>query len=218
MKKILILSMIYTSVYAETSIETFIELAKKTRSVYSQVSQIDKNNSSNMFFETLLSDQRIYLHLSATNINSTAVTVINADASSLLKNKALPTPSEIHFSNLNVMVDGSEGNTNCDGSDVVDGDKSCAGKKCTYKQLIASKLNEALPVESQKNLLKATLELSGPFDMLEKIDITSCVDNNFPGKKHTLELSEVSGVDYKGGQIHATLILPNDSISPITSN
>lgn len=192
--------------------DPFIELVKKTASVYSVSSDIDAANDSEIFFETLLSGQKVYLITSAKHLNSSVFTLVNADPEFSKRRKI--DPPIININNLTVEVDGSVTPTaSCDGSGVVASEYSCSGENCTVAQRVISKCNELncwkLDSSTDRELISP---LSEQFGLSEKIDITDCIPNHTAGEKHTLTLkvTNVALGNLAGGSLNTILILQND--------
>ncbi|MFG1486101.1 hypothetical protein [Halobacteriovorax sp. RZ-2] len=198
-----------TSSFANSLNEDFVKLVKKTASVYTSNSQIDVNNSDRLNFETLLDAQKVYLTIKTEALNTTAVTVINNAQQSLVKSKILPAPPVIEFGDLDLYI-GNNIECTTEGTSIGPTDTSCIGKKCKLKHIVISKCNETdcWNTDSTVDRLLQS-ELSGSFSLNEKVDITSCLENNLEGMKHNFFLSE--GLESKGGTVQYSIILQNDT-------
>ncbi len=213
--KYIFLSIIITN-YAlgAVSEQDFIDLAKKTRSIFSGQASIDASNALNSSFETLLTNQKVYLQISASKLNSSVYTLINSDSSSLTGKSTLITPPVINVYDLNIKIDPSVSMpSQCDGSGIVGADTDCTGKNCTITQRVVSQCNADDCWESSPTTDRSlTALVSEPFKMSSEVEITSCIPNNIAGQKHELEMTvanESSNL-LRGGSVQYSLILQND--------
>jgi hypothetical protein len=193
--------------------DPFINLAKKTFSVYSGNSDVDASNSATLGFETLIDNQRVYLNLGATKLNSTFFTLVNSEAA--LKS-AVRSTSPIHVYNLQIKLNPSVAATAaCDGSDVIAADTSCTGKKCSVTQRVISQCNaDDCWVNNPTTDRSLTAMISEPFQMKAKVEVSACVANNVAGVKHVLEFSVAneSASSLRGGSLNYSLMVQNDVI------
>ena len=213
-KTIFIASTFSNFTHATVTNQEFIDLAKKTRSVFSGNANVDANNSLKVTFETLLTNQKVYLSLSASKLNSSVYTLINSDANIVFRKKSLTTPPVINVYDLKVEVDSHLTSPSlCNGSDVVGGDTSCAGKSCTITQRVISQCNADDCWESSPSTDRDLTSLvSEPFKLKTAVEITSCIPSNIAGQKHELEMTvqNESTSLLRGGSVHYSLILQND--------
>lgn len=214
MKNILciLLGFTFLSALNAATIEDFIEVAKKTSSVVSSVSEIDSNNGDSAQFETSMDNQKVYLEIASKKLNSSVYTLINSDANLVelfKKDKALPAPPVVFLENLNIQVDD---NALCSsaGSAVEPTDTSCTDKNCTLKQLVISKCNETECWSENPSTPRLLVgNLGGAFNMADKVLISGCLTNNNEGVKHTLNVSETGS---SGGTVNFRVTLQNDTL------
>lgn len=210
MNKLFFLITILFTICANANFE---ELAKKTSSTFSIVTDVDSQNAFSMSFETLLTSQKVYLLLSSTHLNSSFYTIVNSDSEAKLKKIVAP---EIHINNLLVRIDSAETEPDsCDGSDVQTSDVSCETRQCTISQRIISQCNidDCWKTDAATDR-DISLPLSEAFSLKSKINISDCVVNNIAGQKHELSMSVTnqSASILNGGTIQASLILQNDVV------
>ena len=214
MKTLLLFTVLFTSsVFANE----FIDLAKRTSSVYSQVSDVDFHNPGNVNFETLLSNQKVYLAVSATKLNSSFITIINSEASS--SKKILNNDKVIKVHDLDLVFDTSATASNsCNG--ILDSQTThydCFSKNCNVKQRVVSKCNETDCWESNPTGNRpVTAPLSENFKLLSKVDVSDCVPNNIAGQKHSLNITvkNDSASNLRGGSVQTVLWVQNDIYTP----
>lgn len=201
-----------TGAGAATDIENFIALAKKASSVYSGTAQVDINNSEKMAFETLLNNQKIYLSISASKLNSSVYTLINSEANLLKKKvvRVLPPPPILEIGNLVLSID--TGNVCSSTGNIPAGaDTSCTGKDCSITQLVISKCNEDNCWATNSGSDRTFSEgINGSFNMTSNVDISKCLTNNNEGIKHVLNLNE--STPGKGGTIQYQITVVNDVV------
>ena len=210
MKCLIVTFFISFNVFAADNLDSFIQLAKKTASVYSGTSQIDVNNNEQVSFETLLNNQKVYLTLTATKMDSTVYTVINSEAnlSKSKKNRTLPLPPVVLLGNLGISLD-SNGHCSNHGTAATGIDTNCTAKDCTIKQLIISKCNETNCWGQDSSTDRKFFQgLSGEFSLVEKLDISKCLTNNNEGVKHLMTFTESE--TNKGATLRYQLSVVND--------
>lgn len=193
----------------------FIDLAKRTSSVISTSTELDANNPHSFFFETMLTGQKVYLSLSSSKLNSSVYTLVNTDdVGSFRKTRSFPVPPVLYVKNLVIKIDDNVGvPSTCNGAGIGASDFSCEGKACTVNQRIISSCNQTncwkTDATVDRNLIS---ELSGQFEMKERIDISDCIPNNISGVKHTIGLTSnnTSNSILNGGTIQYSLFQQND--------
>lgn len=192
----------------------FIDLAKRTNSIVSGHGDIDYNNPLGVEVETTLSNQRVFLFLSARHLNTSFYTLVNSDSVSKNKKTEKITPPKIVVNNLKISVDGSENPTStCDGVGIGPSDTSCTGKNCNIAQRIISSCNDldcwSIDPTTDRTLLNG---INGVLHLKEKIEITDCIQNNSAGQKHefVFTVDNISPTVLSGGSIQYSLILQND--------
>ena len=211
MKYLILIILVSFNAFAVDNVESFILLAKKTSSIYSGTSQIDKNNSETIPFETLIDNQKVLLRLSVSKINTTSYTVINSEANLSKKKKtihSLPNPPVVLPGDFNIVIDS---NNLCSSTGTVasGSDTSCVGKDCTIKQLVISKCNATNCWKENSSIDRVfSAGISEEFDLLEKIEISNCLTNNNEGVRHQLTFSESASL--KGGTVNYQIIVVND--------
>lgn len=202
----------FISMVNAATIEDFIQVAKKTSSVVSGVSEIDSNNSDSTQFETSMDSQKVYLEIASKKLNSSVYTLINSDANLVeifKKDKALPAPPVVLLENLDIQVDD---NALCSstGASVGPADTSCTDKNCTLKQLVISKCNETECWSENPSTPRLLVDnLEGAFNLAEKVLISGCLTNNNEGVKHNFSISEAGN---SGGTVNYRVTLQNDSL------
>lgn len=209
MKIIFLIGLLLSSkIYADE----FTDLAKRTASVFSTVAEIDANNPHELPFEILLTNQKIFLTVSATHLNSSFYTLVNSDASK--SQKTVTPPPVIHVNNLRFLLDNSYNTTaTCDGNDVVSTDTSCAGKDCNVTQRVISACNDSDCWKTASTTNRSlTSNISEDFSLNARVNISDCLVNNVAGYKHALKLtvSNTSSSVLNGGTVNYALILQND--------
>ena len=207
--------------------DPFIDLVKKTSSVYSGVMSIDDDNSGDVLIETTLTGQKVFLTFSSRKLETTPYTLINNDPISSKSGRKSIDPPLITLGNTQILVNNISAPTlTCDGSDVVPTDVSCSGKKCTIIQRVISQCNaencwtfgesENLPTDD-RFLTTPKLE---SLRLNSQIDITDCLPSNLEGTKYRIKFTTMgSGPAAKaGGTIQYSLILKNDTVTAKRSN
>jgi len=189
----------------------FINLVKKTESVYSQNFEVDANNPGNIYFETLLNNQKAFLTVSASYLNSSFISIINTDASSMKANR------NVHVHDLIFIVDEEETpSESCSGVGIQESDTNCEEKNCTITQRVISQCNISQCWTNNPSSPRELLEpVSENFILLDRVDISDCIPNNIGGIKHKMKMSvQNSGpTNLNGGTINLNLHLKNDSYS-----
>ena len=208
----ILLALISLNIWAEVTIEEFMNVAKQTSSVYSGTVDVDYNNPASIQFETLINNQLTYLMISATHLNSSLYTVINSQTSK--KSKDLPNPPVVNINDLDIAFAGTQTAT-CDGTGIATGDKTCVtGKNCTISQRIISSCNAtdcwATNPTTDRDLVAS---LSEKFSLNSKIDISDCVPSNTQGFKQNLNMTVADGL--YGGTINYAVVLQNDTASSV---
>ncbi len=202
------LSLILLVSYARADV--FSDLVAKTSSVFSGVADVDASNPHNMGFETLLTNQKVFLNLSVTHLNSSFYTIVNSDSS---KNKKKLTPPEININNLQLSLDGSTSPTaSCDGGDVSESDTSCTSKECNPTQRIISQCNDSNCWDVNPSTDRLLVSpLSEKFWLSSRVDISDCIPSNVAGEKHVfgMTIQNTSSSVLNGGSIHYALVLVN---------
>lgn len=191
--------------------QDFISLVKNTESVYSQVMDIDASNYGKLNFETILSQQLVYISASASKLNSSFISLINSDSQS----KRIYT-KDIYVKNLQFLVDfGETAPTTCNGSGIIaNSDTSCVGKNCTINQRIISKCNEEACWSSSPSTPRyLSSQISESFALKGRVNISDCIPNNYMGQKHSLKatVDNTSTTILNGGTVRVNIFLKNDS-------
>lgn len=174
--------------------------------IYNSSMQVDANNEGQVHFETLQSSQKVELSLQVRKLNTAFISALNSDSAKKLEQTRA---SEVKVNNLSIVVNNTVA-SNCDSSDVTASDTLCGVKKCSIAQRVISKCNETdCWIDNPATDRLLTSELSENFNLIDRVDISSCISNNNIGYKHLMKFSVQNQATniLAGGTVQATVFL-----------